>query len=304
MNILVTGASGFLGRHLCDYYESQGNNIIKLSSKVIDLTNESSLDNIPKIDYDQIFHLAAWTRAGKFCSIYQGDQWIINQKINTNILNWWKINCPKAKLIAFGTSASYAESFEMKEENYMKGIPHEKYYSYAMTKRMLLVGLETLNKQFGMNYLYLNPSTIYGPNYHTDGREMHFIYDIIRKILDFKYSNKEITLWGDGKQIRELIYIDDFIKTFVNLNNNCSNQVINVGSGQYMSIMDFAKICCDIVGVDSINVNYDINEFVGAKSKTMNIDKMNKIYQINQTPYTKGLKATINWFVKIKHLIN
>lgn len=298
MNILVTGASGFLGRHLCDYYEGLGNNVIKLSSKVVDLTDQSSLKNIPNIDYDQIFHLAAWTRAGKFCSIYQGDQWVINQQINTNILNWWKINCPKAKLIAFGTSASYSENFQMKEENYMNGLPHEKYYSYAMSKRMLLVGLETLNKQFGMNYLYLIPSTIYGPNYHTDGREFHFIYDIIRKILDHKYHKKDIVLWGDGSQVRELIYVDDFIKILYELNNKISNEIINISSGKFASIAEFAKICCDIEKINQNKINYNVNEFVGAKIKAMSIKKMNQNLKYEHKSYIKGIEATINWFKK------
>ena len=50
-----------------------------------------------------------------------------------------------------------------------------------MTKRMLYQGVRALNKQFGMKYLCLVPSTLYGPKYHLDGRQMHFIFDLIRK---------------------------------------------------------------------------------------------------------------------------
>jgi GDP-L-fucose synthase len=296
MNILITGSSGFLGRHLSVFLEQKGHNVTKLNSSNVDLTNQQSCENIPKINYNQIYHLAAWTRAGDFCEHHQGDQWIINQLINTNILNWWKCNCPTAKMIAFGTSASYSKNYELEESNYMLGLPLDKYYSYAMSKRMLLSGLQSLQNQFSMNYSYFVPSTIYGPNYHNDGRQLHFIYDIIRKILDFKYLKKEIYLWGDGNQERELIYINDVIECVTSLSNITSNKIINIGSGEAISINNFAKMCCNIIGVDYANVKYDINGFVGNKSKVLNNKLMKLLYNDELINIQNGLEATIIWY--------
>lgn len=296
MNILITGASGFLGRHLSVFLEKKGHNVTKITSKEIDLTNQHSCENIPKLNYHQIYHLAAWTQAGDFCQHHQGEQWIINQQINTNVLNWWKMYCPTAKMIAFGTSASYAPNIELVEENYMTGSPLDKYYAYAMTKRMLLAGLQSLNKQFDMNYLYFVPSTIYGPFYHVDKRELHFIYDIIRKILDYKYFNKKIILWGDGEQTRELIFVDDCVNIIYEVEKSASNIVCNLSSEKSLSIKEFAKICCDIVGVDFSNISFNINEFVGFKSKSLNTNKMNLFSKVNETSYISGLEATINWY--------
>ena len=87
MQILVTGASGFLGRALCAKLETQGHTVTKLTSRN-DLTKLSSLvsGEIFHRFYDVIYHLAAWTQAGDFCLHHQGDQWVINQQINTNVL--------------------------------------------------------------------------------------------------------------------------------------------------------------------------------------------------------------------------
>ena len=85
----------------------------------------------------------------------------------------------------------------------------------AMTKRMLYAGLLALSKQYSMRYLYLIPSTLYGPGYHTDGRQMHFIFDLVRKILAAKAGGPPAVLWGDGHQRRELVYIDDFVDTAI-----------------------------------------------------------------------------------------
>src|SRR5262249_14153961 len=183
MKILVTGATGFLGTRLCAHLASSGHTVERVSSRTADLTRADSLARFNDIRYDQIYHLAAWTQAGDFCLHHPGEQWILNQQINTNVLSWWSRLQPQAKLIAMGTSCAYAPDRELSEENYLEGLPIESLFTYAMTKRMLLVGLEALARQFNLRYLCLVPSTLYGPGYHTDGRQMHFIFDLIRKIL-------------------------------------------------------------------------------------------------------------------------
>lgn len=298
MNVLITGASGFLGRHLSVFLEKKGHNVTKISSKEVDLTNQYSCENIPKLNYHQIYHLAAWTQAGDFCQYHQGEQWVINQQINTNVLNWWKMNCPTAKMIAFGTSASYAPEYELKEEFYMSGSPIDKFYSYAMSKRMLLVGLQSLNKQFGMEYLYLIPSTLYGPEYHTDGRQMHFIYDLIRKIISSKDTGSDALLWGDGFQKRELVFINDFINILYEVNLLISNEILNIGAGVDYTIRDFAKIISDYLKFDFRNIKYDSNAYVGVRSKILNNVKLENLIKYDQIKLEEGLIQTIDWFNK------
>lgn len=304
MNILITGSSGFLGRHLCNKLRDLNYTITEVSSKTHDLTNYDSVKSMPILNYDLIFHLAAWTRAGSFCEKFQGDQWIVNQQINTNILKWWKEYSPKSKLIAFGTSASYSSSENLVEDNYMKADPLEKFYAYAMTKRMLLVGLKSLHKQYGMNYLYIIPSTLYGPNYHLDGRELHFIYDVIRKILNAKNFGTSAVLFGDGYQKREIIYIDDFIEALLFTSSQINNDIINIGSGTDYTIREFATICCKLIGIDQNELSYDINEYVGLKSKILEISKLQKVYDLKskQISIETGLANTIKWYQNIANL--
>src|SRR5437762_1568601 len=82
----------------------------------------------------------------------------------------------------------------------------------------------------------LVPSTLYGPGYHTDGRQMHFIFDLIRKILQARGGGAQPVLWGDGHQRRELVYIDDFVKAAVDLAGTVENTLINIGAGEESSI--------------------------------------------------------------------
>tara|TARA_B100001093_G_C26849205_1_gene1024268 strand:+ start:598 stop:1521 length:924 start_codon:yes stop_codon:yes gene_type:complete len=301
--IFITGGNGFLGKKICAALKLQGHDILAPGSKDCDLILSDSLEQYKDISFDEIYHLAAWTQAGDFCLTHSAEQWVINQKINTNIINWWHENHSSSKFIFMGTSCAYSPDSNLKEIEYMDGEPIDSLYTYAMTKRMLLQGARAMNKQFGMDWLCLVPSTLYGSDYHNDGRQMHFIFDLVRKILRGKYLNEKVELWGDGNQRRELVYVEDFIYTLLFLNDNCKNQIINIGAGQDFSIKDFAKTICNLVNYDHSIIFYNTEKYVGAKSKKLDINKLVEIYPDYKEKLTSldiGLKKVIDWFEKTK----
>lgn len=296
MKILITGASGFLGTGLCAQLREGGHDLVGLDSKMADLTREGSLAAFAETKYDQIYHLAAWTQAGDFCLRHPGEQWIINQRMNTNVLAWWQEHQPQAKLIAMGTSCAYAPGSDLREEDYMAGDPIDSLYTYAMTKRMLYAGLLALRKQFGLRYLCLVPSTLYGPGYHTDGRQMHFIFDLIRKILRGQRYGEPVVLWGNGEQKRELVYREDFVRHMIELAATQENDLINIGAGEEHSIREFARLICDQVGYPFERIEFDTSRYVGAASKCLNIAKLGRLLPNRETtPLPDGIRETIKW---------
>ncbi|MEP6795806.1 MAG: NAD-dependent epimerase/dehydratase family protein [Saprospiraceae bacterium] len=301
MKILITGASGFMGKSLQKRLSAPETQFIALDSKSADLTKQDSLLKYNDLQYDLIFHLAAWTQAGDFCLYHQGEQWIINQQINTNTLAWWQEYQPQAKMIAFGTSVSYASEDKLSEKEYMSGLPNDKFYAYAMSKRMMYAGLISLQRQFGMRYLYLVPSTLFGPQYHVDGRQMHFIFDLIRKIIRGKEYGESVALWGDGYQRRELVFMDDFIRILLELTSTVENNIINIGAGEDYTIREFAQKICAIVGFDFNTITFDTSKYVGAKSKCLDVKKLKELIPNPElSSLDTGLKATIEWFYKDK----
>src|SRR5205814_3932279 len=138
-------------------------------------------------------------------------------------------------------SCAYDPTLDLVEEQYLSGTPIESLFAYAMTKRMLYVGLRALQQQFGLSYLHLVTSALYGPGYHNDGRQMHFIFDLIRKIMRGKLYDEPVVLWGDGNQRRELVYVGDFVNILIRLDQVLENETINIGAGEEFTIRHFAE---------------------------------------------------------------
>lgn len=283
MRIAVTGASGFVGRHLIPKLKEQGHTVLEYNSN-----NFDSIFNLRSIDY--IIHLAVKTAAGGYCQAHPGEQYLINSEINTNMLLAWKKTVPSAKMITFGSSCSYDKNVVKEEKNYLNGAVETGYEVYGNIKRHLLIGLQALKKEYNMEYSFLIPSVFYGPGY--DLNDKHFIFDLIRKIVEAKEGGPEVELWGDGKQTRELIFIKDAVDIIIKA-MDWDLDIVNLSCGKEYSIHEYAKAICNIVDYDSSSINYDITKFVGAKSKNLINTHLNDFHF---TPIEEGLKETIQYY--------
>lgn len=298
MKIFVTGGHGFLGAHLCAALRARGDEVIVPTSRECDLRNYAALEQLGDALFDRVIHLAAWTQAGDFCLYHPGEQWIINQQMNTNVLRWWHERQPQAKLIAIGSSCCYEPGTPHVEENFLRGMPIESLFTYAQTKRMLYSGLLALQKQFHHRYLFVVPSTLYGSGYHLDGRQMHFIFDLMRKIVDGKYRGTPVALWGNGEQKRELIHVGDFVRALLELEASVENDIVNIGGGHEHSIREFAGILCAAVGYEPGKIEYDTSKYVGATSKVLEIGKLRRLLpNFRHTELEAGLRETVRWYL-------
>jgi GDP-L-fucose synthase len=312
MNAIITGYTGYLGKALTKFLEKQGWKVFGINSRYGNLWDHTP-DELAGLcaddpyfvlpsEVDVIFHLAAYTKAGDWCLTHKAEQFEINQKINTNILDFWGCKCPQAKMIAMGTSCSYDPTLPLSEENYLKGCPDEGLSTYAYTKRMLLVGLKSYAEQYNLKYTYLIPSTIYGPGFVES--DTHFIFDLIKKIYYAKNTGEEISLWGNGQQRRELIYIDDVIKSIYNL-LHVDNKIFNIGYGYEYSIKEYARFICNQLDYDINKIVWDTTKYVGVQSKLLEIDNIKKEisdYKIGLTGLSDGLIKTIEYYKELKNV--
>jgi GDP-L-fucose synthase len=293
MKVFVTGGTGYLGRHLTRALEARGDDVTAVGRTACDLTHAHGLEAFTE-RYDQIWHLAAWTQAGDFCVSHPGEQWILNQQINTNVVAWWQRAQPQAKLIAIGTSCSYEPGSALVEDRYLDGYPTPELAAYAMTKRMLLIGLRSVAQQYGLRYLYLVPNTLFGQGYHSDGRQLHFIFDLIRKIAHAARTGEPAELWGDGYQSRELVYVHDFAGTALRLSTIADNDIFNIGSGTEHTIREYAERLCRLLDCDPALVRYNPQRYTGARSKCLSIAKLQQtLGDFVPTPLDTSLAAAV-----------
>jgi GDP-L-fucose synthase len=285
-NILVTGATGFVGRHLSKSLLNQNYNVVGLNSRTF--FDIKTYDH--KLDY--IIHLAVKTSAGGYCQAHPGEQYLINSDINNTMLKYWREYQPQAKMITFGSSCGYDKTIEKTEENYLKGEPEPGYEVYGSMKRNLLVGLKALKQEYSMDYSYLIPSVFYGPEY--DLHDKHFIFDLIRKIVNAKNGGGKVVLWGTGDQTRELIYIEDAVDIITKA-MDWDKPVVNLSSGKEYSIKKYAEIICNIVNYDVNLIQWDTEAFVGSHNK-----KLTNTYlqDYEFTSLEEGLAKTIDYYRK------
>lgn len=298
--MLITGGTGFLGRHLVPHLERNGHKVAVVNSKNCNLTERENLPTFFKErKFDRIYHLACWTKAGDFCLHHQGEQWIINQQINTNVLWYWREHQPQALMVTMGTSCAYPLGNEaLKEEDYMLGEPDPNLATYAHTKRMLYVGLLALQKQFGMKFQNLIPSTLYGPGF--EAGDNHFIFDLIKKIHAGKTRGAEVVLWGTGEQVRELMFVDDAVRLIELAANLSQSELLNLGSGAGYSVRQYAEMLCEIIGYDPKKIRYDTTKYSGNPKRFFDTSKVKRLFpDFSFTGIREGLKKAVAYYETI-----
>jgi GDP-L-fucose synthase len=160
-----------------------------------------------------------------------------------------------------------------------------------------IVMCQSYNKQYGTNFISVMPTNLYGENDNFDLESSHVLPAMIRKFDDAKKNNsKEVVLWGTGSPKREFLYVDDLANACVFLMNHYDNgEIINIGTGEDLSILELANIIKKCVGFNG-DIFWDSSKPDGTPRKLLDISKIKSLGWSPKISLIDGINKTYSWY--------
>lgn len=298
MNILITGSSGFLGRHLTPFFK--GHNLFLPSHKEYDLTRQEVVEYlISKENPDIIINLAAVVGGIGYNKENPATLFYRNAMIGINLIHAAYENRTE-KFVQVGTICAYPKytPIPFKEEDLWNGYPEETNAPYGIAKKSLLVMLQAYRKQYGFNGIYLLPVNLYGPGDNFNPNSSHVIPALIRRFVKARANNSpEVIIWGTGKATREFLYVEDCAKAiYLATENYNKGEPVNLGSGMEISIKDLAEKIRMYTGYKG-KIVFDPSKPDGQPRRMLDTTRAdNEFAFMATTTFDEGLVKTINWF--------
>lgn len=304
--ILVTGSSGFLGKRVCRYLESQGIPFIGISrSNGPDLRDRNStIAFFNQKRPTKLINCAAFVGGIQFGYKYPVELFQNNLQITLNLLEASKTSNIKRIVNPISNCAYPGAANFFKESEFWDGPLHESVMVYGFVRKASWVGAWAYAKQYGLDVINLILSNMYGPEDHFEEERSHALGALIMKIVKAKLTNQpHVNVWGTGKPVREWLHVDDGAEAMVRALDvvSCVNP-INIGVGKGISIWDMACLIKQYVGYEGMLV-VDPTMPDGASYKTVDGSVGAEHFGWKpQRSLKKGLAETIEWFIQYGEL--
>lgn len=300
--IYIAGHQGLVGSALVRSLNARGfTNLLTANRSELDLLNQAAVEKFfasNAIDY--VFVAAAKVGGILANSSYPADFIYENLTIATNVIHAAYQHKVK-KLLYLGSSCIYPKECPqpMKEEHLLSGPLEPTNEAYAIAKIAGLKLCEFYRSQYGQNFISAMPTNLYGPHDNFHPQNSHVLPALIRRFHEAKEAGaKQVTVWGSGKPIRELLFVDDLAQGLMVLMENYeSAEVINVGTGQGLTISEIANQVKEVVGFKGAIV-FDKTKPDGTLRKVLNVDKISKFGWKAVTPLQEGIQMTYQWALK------
>jgi GDP-L-fucose synthase len=309
--ILVTGGNGFIGYNLINflskkkkyiistslYRNRDRNKILKKKIKIhkFDLRNKKNCLKITK-NIDTVVMCSANSAGAKVMRNKPMEHFNPNIFMNLNMLEAAYENKVK-KFIFISSNAIYPVTNKAVSENDVNNSFFEGYYIAAWMKRISEIACDiySLRLNTKMNTIIVRPGNLYGPFDKFHPEKSKVIPSLIRKIIN---NNKKLDVWGDGMDLKDFLYIDDFNlaieKIIIKVK---THEVFNVASGQSVSIKQIINKILKNLKIKNCKLNFQKDKPSMIPIRRISINKIKKTVKWRpKTNLEDGLKKTINWY--------
>jgi len=311
--VLVTGGSGFVGTNLIlklkdldakitATYHRHKPQIKEPSIKFIqaDLTRAKDCEKVVK-DQQYVFMCAANTSGAGI--IEKTPLVHLTPNVIMNTLMMEAAYEAGAKKFLFISSNTVYPPFThpVKEPEAWDGEPFEKYFPVAWMKRFgeKLGEIYTTKIKNPMTVVIVRPANIYGPYDDFNWETSHVIPALIRKVVE---RHNPVEVWGDGKEIKDIIYVEDFVEGMLLAMAKIDKFLpINIGTGAGVSINNILDRIIEIEKYHNAKVKYDKSKPTMIKKRILDVSLAKKILKFeSKTSIYEGLNNTINWYKSVK----
>lgn len=299
--ILITGAHGFLGKHLVE-------NLVKkrgVSSKNINTPRFEDCDlrvmkncELAVADADIVIHLAARVGGIGLNKEKPGELFYDNLIMGAQLMEVAR-KTKVEKFVGLATICAYPKftPIPFKEENLWNGYPEETNAPYGLAKKMLLVQAEAYRKQYNFNAITLFPVNMYGPSDNFEEKSSHVIPALIAKVYSAKKNNQDyVEVWGTGKPTREFIYVKDAAEGILLATEKYDKpDPVNLGAGMEISIKDLVELICKLMDYRG-EIKWNSEKPDGQPRRMLDTSRAESEFGFKaRTSFEEGLKSTIRW---------
>ena len=300
--IYVAGHKGLVGSAITRKLQELGyTNLVFKTIDELDLLDQKATAEFFAAEKPEYVFLAAAKVGGIHANNeYPADFIYQNLQIQNNIIHNAYLNGAK-KLLFLGSSCIYPRDCPqpIKEEYLLSGPLEKTNDAYAIAKIAGIKMCQSYNKQFDTKFISVMPTNQYGPNDNFDLESSHVLPALLRKFHDAKISNaKEVVMWGTGSPKREFLHVDDTADACVHLMETYdSNEIVNIGTGEDITIKELAEMIKEIVGFEGEIVN-DTTKPDGTPRKLLDVSRLHSIGWKHKIPLKDGIKMTYDWFLE------
>jgi len=299
--VLVTGGSGFLGSHLVPRFRAiEGCRVVAPDEAAYDLVApDAAARMLEAADPDVIVHLAAVVGGIGANRVNPGRFFYENLMMGVHLIEALRQR-GRGRIVIAGTICAYPKHTPVPflEENLWNGYPEETNAPYGVAKKALLVMAEAYREQYGLEYAYVLPVNLYGPNDHFDLETSHVIPALIRKCVEAAdRGDEEVEVWGTGKATREFLYVEDCAEALVLAASRPSPPgPVNLGAGFEISIKDLVALIARECGFTG-RLRFDPSRPDGQPRRCLDTTRAEEVYGWKaQTGLEEGIRRTVSWY--------
>jgi GDP-L-fucose synthase len=300
--IYIAGHRGMVGSAITRALEAAGHsNLLKRTRAELDLADTAAVAKFfQKEKPETVIFAAAKVGGIKANNDFPVEFLIDNLRIQTNVIAAAHENGAR-KVLFLGSSCIYPKHAPqpIPESALLTGPLEPTNEAYAIAKIAGIKLCQAYEREYGANFISAMPSNLYGPNESFDLETSHVLAALLRKAHEAKTNRApELVVWGSGTPRREFLHVDDCASACLFLLENYdSPEIINVGSGEDVTIRELAELICDIVGFDG-ELTWDKSKPDGTPRKLLDVSKLRGLGWKPTIPLRDGIARTYDWFLK------